>query len=61
MSKSESLMQRATQVIPGGVNSPVRAFNGVGGSPLFFERGEGACLLTCMANPILIMLGHGVL
>ena len=44
MSKSESLMQRATQVIPGGVNSPVRAFNGVGGSPLFFERGEGACL-----------------
>jgi glutamate-1-semialdehyde 2,1-aminomutase len=44
MSKSESLMQRATQVIPGGVNSPVRAFNGVGGSPLFFERAEGACL-----------------
>ncbi|MGK0398878.1 MAG: glutamate-1-semialdehyde 2,1-aminomutase [Gammaproteobacteria bacterium] len=44
MSKSESLMQRATRVIPGGVNSPVRAFNGVGGSPLFFERGEGACL-----------------
>jgi glutamate-1-semialdehyde 2,1-aminomutase len=44
MSKSISLMQRATQVIPGGVNSPVRAFNGVGGSPLFFDRAEGACL-----------------
>jgi glutamate-1-semialdehyde 2,1-aminomutase len=44
MSKSESLMQRATQVIPGGVNSPVRAFNGVGGSPIFIERAEGACL-----------------
>ncbi len=44
MSKSESLMQRATQVIPGGVNSPVRAFNGVGGSPVFIERAEGACL-----------------
>lgn len=44
MSKSESLMQRASQVIPGGVNSPVRAFNGVGGSPVFFERAEGACL-----------------
>lgn len=44
MSKSESLMHRATQVIPGGVNSPVRAFNGVGGSPIFFERAEGACL-----------------
>ena len=45
MSKSESLMQRASQVIPGGVNSPVRAFNGVGGSPVFIERAEGACLI----------------
>ena len=44
MSKSELLMQRATKVIPGGVNSPVRAFNGVGGTPLFIERAEGACL-----------------
>lgn len=45
MSKSELLMQRASQVIPGGVNSPVRAFNGVGGSPVFIERAEGACLI----------------
>ena len=30
--------------IPGGVNSPVRAFNGVGGDPVFFERAEGACM-----------------
>jgi len=35
-------MERARQVIPGGVNSPVRAFKGVGGRPLFIRRGEGA-------------------
>ena len=39
---SEQLMARAEKVIPGGVNSPVRAFKGVGGTPIFFERGEGA-------------------
>jgi len=43
-SKSTSLYAQAQQVIPGGVNSPVRAFTGVGGVPLFFERAEGACL-----------------
>ncbi|MFP1880025.1 glutamate-1-semialdehyde 2,1-aminomutase [Lonsdalea quercina] len=42
MNKSESLYAAAQQVIPGGVNSPVRAFNGVGGTPLFIERAEGA-------------------
>jgi glutamate-1-semialdehyde 2,1-aminomutase len=39
---SESLFRRAEKVIPGGVNSPVRAFKGVGGTPVFFHRGEGA-------------------
>lgn len=44
MSKSESLYAQAQQVIPGGVNSPVRAFTGVGGVPLFIERADGAYL-----------------
>jgi len=44
MSKSEQLFQQAQQHIPGGVNSPVRAFKGVGGTPVFFTRGEGAYL-----------------
>jgi glutamate-1-semialdehyde 2,1-aminomutase len=42
MSRSESLFKTAQQVIPGGVNSPVRAFRGVGGTPVFVARGEGA-------------------
>ncbi|HTR01450.1 MAG TPA: glutamate-1-semialdehyde 2,1-aminomutase [Candidatus Acidoferrum sp.] len=42
--KSASLFNRAQQCIPGGVNSPVRAFRGVGGSPVFFAKGEGAWL-----------------
>ena len=37
-----SLIDRAREVIPGGVNSPVRAFNGVGGDPVFFVRGQGS-------------------
>ncbi|MGH2740473.1 MAG: glutamate-1-semialdehyde 2,1-aminomutase [Actinomycetota bacterium] len=41
---SSELFERARRVIPGGVNSPVRAFGAVGGSPLFFERGDGAWL-----------------
>ncbi|MBN3564210.1 glutamate-1-semialdehyde 2,1-aminomutase [Aliamphritea spongicola] len=44
MSRSESLFQAAQNHIPGGVNSPVRAFKGVGGTPIFFKRGEGAYL-----------------
>src|SRR5690625_784045 len=39
---SNLLYEQAQKVIPGGVNSPVRAFNGVGGTPVFFQRGEGA-------------------
>ncbi|MCK5383237.1 MAG: glutamate-1-semialdehyde 2,1-aminomutase [Gammaproteobacteria bacterium] len=44
MTRSHELFQSACQHIPGGVNSPVRAFKGVGGDPVFFTRGEGACL-----------------
>ncbi len=43
-SRSESLFQQAVEVIPSGVNSPVRAFKSVGGTPVFFEHGEGAYL-----------------
>jgi glutamate-1-semialdehyde 2,1-aminomutase len=42
MSQSENLFAAARALIPGGVNSPVRAFNGVGGTPLFIERADGA-------------------
>jgi glutamate-1-semialdehyde 2,1-aminomutase len=42
MPSSESLFEAAQRVIPGGVNSPVRAFRGVGGSPFFVARAEGA-------------------
>ena len=44
MSKSQQLFDAALKHIPGGVNSPVRAFKGVGGSPIFFSRGEGPYL-----------------
>lgn len=44
MSKSDQLFEQARQSIPGGVNSPVRAFNGVGGTPVFIERADGAYL-----------------
>ncbi len=44
MNKNQDLLSRARKHIPGGVNSPVRAFNGVGGDPVFFERAEGAYL-----------------
>ena len=40
--KSEKLYREALAFMPGGVNSPVRAFNGVGGTPLFIERADGA-------------------
>lgn len=44
MSQSSTFFNEAKNYIPGGVNSPVRAFNGVGGDPIYFERGEGAYL-----------------
>jgi len=42
MTRSHELFQRAQRHIPGGVNSPVRAFRGVGGEPVFLKRGQGA-------------------
>jgi glutamate-1-semialdehyde 2,1-aminomutase len=45
MTYSEQLFAQAQKIIPGGVNSPVRAFKGVGGDPLFFKQGIGAYLI----------------
>ena len=42
ISRNETLFARAQKSIPGGVNSPVRAFKSVGGTPRFITRGEGA-------------------
>ncbi|PCH57691.1 MAG: glutamate-1-semialdehyde-2,1-aminomutase [Legionellales bacterium] len=44
--KSQLLLQRAIKVIPGGVNSPVRAFKGVYGTPIFLERGHGPYVIS---------------
>ncbi|MGN0292788.1 MAG: glutamate-1-semialdehyde 2,1-aminomutase [Lachnospiraceae bacterium] len=44
MSRSEELFERAVKVIPGGVNSPVRAFRSVGGTPRFIVSAQGACI-----------------
>ncbi|CEG57003.1 glutamate-1-semialdehyde 2,1-aminomutase [Legionella fallonii] len=42
MTRSSDLFHQAQELIPGGVNSPVRAFKGVGGNPIFFKKGKGA-------------------
>ncbi len=57
MSRSESLFDRALRVIPGGVNSPVRAFNGVGGTPIFIDRAEGARLIDVDGNAYIDYVG----
>lgn len=44
MTANSKLFERANRVIPGGVNSPVRAFGSVGGEPFFVQRADGACL-----------------
>ncbi|MEL0082642.1 MAG: glutamate-1-semialdehyde 2,1-aminomutase [Gammaproteobacteria bacterium] len=49
-SHNASLYQRACELIPGGVNSPVRAFTSVGGDPLFIERAEGARIFDSAGN-----------
>ena len=41
-SHNQQLFDKSQKVIPGGVNSPVRAFRSVGGTPLFLQRGQGA-------------------
>lgn len=45
MTQSHNLFEAAKKHIPGGVNSPVRAFKGVGGDPVFFKKGEGAYVI----------------
>jgi glutamate-1-semialdehyde 2,1-aminomutase len=65
-SQSQTLFKNAQQTIPGGVNSPVRAFKSVGGQPLFIERGEGPYLFDVDGNRLIdyvlswgpLILGH---
>lgn len=64
--KSEELFSRSQKVIPGGVNSPVRAFRSVGGAPRFIARGEGSRLIDVDGNSYIdyvnswgpLLLGH---
>jgi glutamate-1-semialdehyde 2,1-aminomutase len=64
--KSKQLFERATKVIPGGVNSPVRAFKAVGGDPLFIARGQGSRIYDVDGNEFIdyvcswgpLILGH---
>ncbi len=55
--KSHAAFARAKQLMPGGVNSPARAFGGVGGEPVFFERGEGAYLYDIDGNRYIDYIG----
>ncbi|MEA2568971.1 MAG: glutamate-semialdehyde -aminomutase [Acidobacteriota bacterium] len=65
--QSEAFFQRAQEVLPGGVNSPVRAFRGVGGSPLFIEMAQGSRIfdvdnlqyIDCVGSWGPMILGHG--
>jgi glutamate-1-semialdehyde 2,1-aminomutase len=65
-SKSEELFRRAQETIPGGVNSPVRAFRSVGGNPPFIARGEGSHIFDVDGNEYIdyvgswgpLLLGH---
>jgi glutamate-1-semialdehyde 2,1-aminomutase len=67
MTASPELFERAQRYIPGGVNSPVRAFKGVGGTPIFIDRAEGAYLYDSEGRPYIdyvgswgpMVLGHG--
>ena len=57
--RSSALFEAAKNVIPGGVNSPVRAFKSVGGTPLFIKEAKGAYLLmkTRIASLIISLVG----
>ena len=55
--QSDALMQRAQRSIPGGVNSPVRAFKGVGGTPIFFVSAEGVILTDSDGNQYIDYVG----
>ena len=66
-SRSEQLFEAAQKTIPGGVNSPVRAFRAVGGTPIFFDRASGAYMYDADGNRYIdyvlswgpMLLGHG--
>ncbi len=55
--KSESLFNEAKKYIPGGVNSPVRAFKAVGGNPLFIQKGEGSKIYDVDGNEFIEYIG----
>ncbi|QCO67132.1 glutamate-1-semialdehyde-2,1-aminomutase [Luteimonas yindakuii] len=55
--RSQELFQRARQLLPGGVNSPVRAFGSVGGEPFFVERADGAFLYDVDGNRYIDYVG----
>src|ERR1700687_3689271 len=55
--RSRELFTRAAALMPGGVNSPVRAVRGVGGTPILFQRGEGAHLVDVDGNRYIDYLG----
>jgi glutamate-1-semialdehyde 2,1-aminomutase len=57
MNQSERLFDLAKAYLPGGVNSPVRAFNGVGGVPVFMNRGHGAYLVDADGNEYIDYVG----
>ena len=57
MSHSQDLFEQAQKTIPGGVNSPVRAFNGVGGTPLFIDHAQGAYLIDADGRPYIDYVG----
>ncbi|MFN7086607.1 MAG: glutamate-1-semialdehyde 2,1-aminomutase [Burkholderiales bacterium] len=57
MKRSQKLFQHAQLFIPGGVNSPVRAFRSVGGTPLFFRRGKGAQVWDADGNSYVDYVG----
>jgi glutamate-1-semialdehyde 2,1-aminomutase len=57
MNKSEQLFEQAQTIIPGGVNSPVRAFNGVGGTPCFIKRAQGAYIYDADDNEYIDYVG----
>jgi glutamate-1-semialdehyde 2,1-aminomutase len=56
-SHSQLLFERAKALLPGGVNSPVRAFKGVGGNPVFFKSGQGAWLTDVDGNRYIDYIG----
>lgn len=55
--KSSALFERAKEIIPGGVNSPVRAFRGVGGSPRFIQTAKGATITDADGNTYIDYVG----